>query len=178
MNKGGINKLPYGLPWRISTVLIDIDGTLTYERNSFVEDCDVVANHYPQGILRDMVARCHGISKRKALEWLEEIEKPSNTRDTFYAIKAEPRLGVSEAELWEKCVAWQKKHLFFHRDGIYLVKKLRRSGFKLIVASTNSSMGIQLKLSRAKLADKNSSLYFKGFYGDDLIGCQKHKPES
>ena len=57
-----------------------------------------------------------------------------------------------------------------------MVKELYQRGFNLFMASNNGSQGLLLKLSRGGLATKQGSKYFKGFYGDDLLGCQKSTP--
>ena len=53
----------------------------------------------------------------------------------------------------------QKKHLFFYKDAIYMVKELYQRGFNLFMASNNGSQGLLLKLSRGGLATKQGSKY-------------------
>ena len=80
-----------------SSVLIDIDGTLTYERNNYLNDQDIGTNYY-EGILRDMLAERMKISLSEALEKVRVAELPCRRRDPFFALSS---FGIPEKEFWD-----------------------------------------------------------------------------
>jgi HAD superfamily hydrolase (TIGR01549 family) len=158
----------------VRNVLIDIDGTLTYQRNPRSLKGPV---NYPNMILTEMLAEKLRVPLDEALEKVINAEEPCGRKDAFFAVRNNPQWGITEDVHWNKCVQWQKKHLFFYKDAIYMVKELKKKGFTLFIASNNGVKAILLKLSRARLATRDGSQCFSGLFGDDLAGCQKNNPD-
>lgn len=162
---------------KVRNVLIDVDGTLTYERNNFLRARRPGGHNYPQMLCAQMLGRKKNITEEKALELLRKAESLSGREDPFYAVRKHPEWGVTYDDLWAECVAWQDKRLFFYRDAVHMLEELQRLKFALYIASNNGTDAILMKLSREKFASRDGSPYFKGLFGDDKTGCSKAHPE-
>ncbi|MDD3927465.1 MAG: HAD family hydrolase [bacterium] len=156
-------------------ILVDIDGTITSLENNPYQDINGISCDYFRGILRDMLAKELNYDHSLALNMIQENASVFNGCN----FRVAPSLGISERDLWEEVLAWQRTHLSVFDDAVDMVKALFAGGYNLYAVSNNSCKGIQAKLSRAGLADIAGSPYFEKFYGMDLFGLEwsKSMPE-
>lgn len=161
----------------VKNVLMDIDNTLTYERNNYVRKGIPGGGNYSHILLAEMLAKKQSVAYAEALAKVDKAEAPCRRKDAFFAVRTTPEWGISEDTLWNRCVRWQEKRLFFYRDAADMIRALKKKGFNLMTASNNGSLGCLLKLAREGFATRRGTTYFSFLFGDDLTGCQKDKPE-
>jgi HAD superfamily hydrolase (TIGR01549 family) len=158
---------------KVKNVLVDVDNTLTYERNNYLRKGIPGGDNYMMLLLAEILAEKFRISFLLALEKAKNGAKPCGRMNPFFAVENNPQWRISETELWNRCIDWQEHHLFFYKDAVYMVKQLKKRGFNLMVASNNGTKGILLKLARGGFAGRDGTDYFSRLFGDDLTGCQK-----
>ncbi len=154
------------LPLKINHILVDIDDTITHLKDNPYQNVAGIGSDYFRGVLKDMLVKKFGFNPSFALATIQEKD-PIFNGCIFHTA---PTLGISEEELWEEVITWQKNHLFVYADAVDMVKILFSKGFCLYVVTNNSCKGALAKLSLADLADRNNSSYFKKIYGMDLFG--------
>jgi len=91
-------------------ILIDIDETITYENNDYLNDPDIEYEYFRE-ILRDMLLKKFMLSSKLLLE-LKSKE----------CIFKTPTLGIDEEVFWQEVVKSQNEHLFAYPDNVDMVK--------------------------------------------------------
>lgn len=160
----------------VSNVFVDLQQTVTDDasQNNYVSDPDMKGNYFG-GILRDLLVKKFKFSPSNALKKIRDATKPCGWIDPFYAA-SHYSLGISEEEMWKEVLKWQDEHLIIFDDAVYMIKELCKRMFSIYMVSNCPRSAILSQLTTAKLAKRNSSLYFKGIYGSVDLGLSKDNP--
>jgi len=142
-------------------VLIDIDGTVTE---------GILPGRPFMDALQNLVAAKQGIPVEEALALIRK----NFDADRESVITKLGRLGVSKDEYWRALMPGVRRHYRPFPDAIEMVRALRKRGFRLYTATTNSRLVCLAKLSLANLANRNGSVYFRDVFGGSEV-CPQGK---
>lgn len=159
---------------KVKTVFIDLEGTIVdnNSRNTYRSDPDLNGDFFG-GQLRDLLVEKFGFTLAEAMKKVKNATKPCGWYDAFYAV-THSALGISRKELWEKIVAWEKKHVIIYKDAVYMVKKLYQEEFELYMVSNCAKGAVLGQLGGCGLADNpKNSPYFREVYGCYDLGLSK-----
>ena len=140
-----------------NTVLIDIDGTITYSE-PLAEDPFI-------GTLRDMLVQTRGLSEAGAMTRIHDQFDPE--REDIYDHIAP--MGIDPQAYWNTLMSHLKKVVRVFPDAAQMIRMLHRRGFRLFPATTNGRMACLAKLAVGGLADRFGSPFFDDIFGGSNI---------
>lgn len=149
---------PSRSPWRASTVLFDMDDTMTGPSGQ-------TTGKTFGTVLADVVARCNGLDRTAAEARIRStFDIENETVDAHYAA-----LGIRPEDLWGDLVEWVRVEVQGYPDAVEAVKVLDERGFRLATATTNARLMCLAKLHVAGLATRTGSPYFDHVLGGSEV---------
>lgn len=148
-------------------VLIDIDGTLTDDR-----DEPQIAPHHPLGnaLFRIFLDEMGKAGRRETAADLAAYTEKKVYWDypDFIA-----HFALDPERIWSRLRTWHAEHLKTYEDGVRMVKTLYDRGCPLFIVSNNPLSGCLLKLEVAGLGTLEGSPWFRGIMCSNLHCGQK-----
>jgi FMN phosphatase YigB (HAD superfamily) len=151
-------------------MVVDIDGTLTSEKNTGYRMENRVFQNSILGIIRDLLAQTHGLSFDEATAKMQ-----AHYNDVIWWDYPEylSDFDLPLEEGWRLIEEWTREDSEVHEDGVRMIKYFAERNKKLVVISNNPVVGCMLKLQAAGLAERLYSPYFERILGANILRGQK-----
>jgi len=155
---------------KIKACLVDIDGTLTNDRETPQISKDYILNNALFGVLVDAM-KDEGWEREPAAQALIELGESMVFWDYPDFIQ---HFNLPEEQTMHRLSDWHTKNIKVYDDGVEMVQTLHDHGMDLYIISNNPLSGCLLKLQRAGLSTLEGSMYFKGFVSSNVHQGQKY----
>ncbi|MFV0416714.1 MAG: HAD family hydrolase [Chthoniobacterales bacterium] len=157
----------------ISACIIDIDATITNDRNKPQMNSEYPLDNAVVNVLADL-AKEHGrkhTEVRQALKTYADEHVFWDYPDLIHC------LALPENEAWTWLEQWHREEIIVYPDAVEMVKILHAAEMPLYIVSNNPLSGCHLKLQRAGLAKRDGSAWFREVFGSNVCMGQKSQPE-
>jgi FMN phosphatase YigB (HAD superfamily) len=153
----------------VSACLVDIDGTITDDRDQSQIGPGHVLHNAVFDALRDVMVD-HGWGADGAERDIAALADKVRFWDYPAYIQT---FHLPPASTWERIRAWHERELIVYQDAVTMIKQLHRAGVRLFIVSNNPRTGCLLKLQRAGLGDLDGSTWFEEILGSNILHGQK-----